>query len=313
MSHRQAALAASRIPDTSCGPLAGIAGNAPGRLFSSGEECHVATQQLIRSKGVLDIAFTRRGPRTVIGRGFQSGCLRLRSPRTENADEPGSAVIINTAGGIAGGDVLRQSLAWGPGTRATVTTQAAEKVYRALSGAARIETTLEVASGAQAEWLPQETILFDSSRLSRETRILLAEDTAFLGVEALVLGRAAMGEQLRSGALSDRLRIWRGGRLVYADALALEGDIAGLVNRAAIADGARALAVIVSAAPACAALLDPLRTALAASRGRAAASAWNGLLAVRLLAPCGESLRHDIALALAVLRAGRPLPRVWRC
>lgn len=276
-----------------------------------------AVQRSIRSHGVLDIAFRGGHHRHSLARSFQSGCLRLRMPRPEGPEDTPSAVIINTAGGITGGDRLRQSLRWTGGARVAVTTQAAEKVYRALSHAgapaAAIETTLQVERGAHAEWLPQETILFDGSRLRREAQVLLDEDVTFLGVEALVLGRAAMGETLRSASLSDRLRIWRGGRLVYADALMLDGEIDGLMRRAAIGAGARAMAVIVNAAPGAPARIGDVREALAGARGQAAASAWNGLLAVRLLAPDGESLRHDIATALAVLRDGRPLPRVWRC
>lgn len=276
-----------------------------------------AVQNSIRSRGTLDIAFRGGNPRHCLARSFQSGCLRLRVPRRESPTEAPSAVVINTAGGITGGDRLQQSLRWTRGAGVTVTTQAAEKVYRALShvGApsAIIETTLQVERGARAEWLPQETILFDGSRLRREAQVLLDEDVAFLGVEALVLGRAAMGETLRSASLSDRLRIWRGGRLVYADALVLDGEIDQLMGRAAIGAGARAMAVIVNAAADAPAQLGPVREALGGARGRAAASAWNGLLAIRLLAPDGESLRHDIAAALAVLREGRPLPRVWRC
>lgn len=276
-----------------------------------------AVQESIRSRGTLDIVFREGSGRHCLARSFQSGCLRLRVPRPGNPAEKPSVVIINTAGGITGGDRLQQSLRWGRGASATVTTQAAEKVYRALSHAgaptATIETTLQVEQGARAEWLPQETILFDGSRLRREARVLLDEDVAFLGVEALVLGRAAMGETLRSASLSDRLRIWRGGRLVYADAFVLDGEIDRLMHRAAIGGGARASAVIVKAVPGVSAQLGPVRQALACARGRAAASAWHGLLAIRLLAADGESLRHDIAAALAVLREGRPLPRVWRC
>ena len=279
---------------------------------------YAATQHAIRSQGALDIVFradTDRHPRRhILGRSFQSGCLRLRLPRGESAEMPG-AIIINTAGGIAGGDILSQSFRWEEGARATVTTQAAEKVYRTLSHlpAATVDTMLHVGRDAHAEWLPQEAILFDDSRLHREARVLLDARATFLGVEAVILGRAAMGEAMRTGSLSDRLRIWRDGRLVYADALRLDGEVEQLVRRAAIADGMRAMAVIVHAGPSAPAMLEPLRAAMAGARARAAASARNGLLGVRLLAPDGETLRGDIAMAFAVLRQGRPLPRVWRC
>ncbi len=272
-----------------------------------------AVPQFLRSQGALDLSFRLRGGRSVIDRSYQSGCLRMRLPRAESPAEAPCAVLINTAGGVAEGDSLDQRIAWGEDTVATVTTQAAEKVYRALARGCAISTRLSVERGARAEWLPQETILFDACRLRREARIMLAEDVTFLGVESIVLGRTAMGEHVRSGALRDALRIWRGGRLIYADALALDGDIAALMRRAAIGGGARAMAVIVHASDGAAALRDPVRDALEQAEGLGAASCWNGLLAVRLIAPDGEVLRHDVALALSVLREGRPLPRVWRC
>jgi urease accessory protein len=222
-------------------------------------------------------------------------------------------VILNTAGGVADGDRLEQRASWGRDAVATVTSQAAEKVYRAVAGHSAITTRLEVSDGAQAEWLPQETILFDGCNLRREARVVLAGDVTFLGVEAIVLGRKSMGEIIRTGSLQDRLRIWRNGKLVYADSLDLNGDIAALMSRAAIGNDASAMAVLIHASKRAADLLDPVRRALDAAEGLAAASSWNGLLAVRLLARDCRTLRHDIAAALDVLRGGRPLPRVWRC
>lgn len=269
--------------------------------------------QSLRSKGAVSLSFRNRSGRIAPGRTHQSGCLRARFPRPAEPGETPCAVLINTSGGVADGDRLDHRIEWDEHSAATVTTQAAEKVYRALAAGGAIETRLEVMRGASAEWLPQETILFDGSRLRREARIILAEDVTFLGVEAVVLGRQAMGETMRRGSLRDRMRIWRGGKLIYADSLALGGDIAALMKRAAIGKGAAAMAVIVHASADAGKLLEPVRDALAPARGQAAASSWNGLLAVRLLAPDGEALRHDIVAALGVLREGRPLPRVWRC
>lgn len=264
----------------------------------------------VRSRGTARLGFQSRGELTQVSDFYQAGCLRLRLPRTAAGADP-CAVLINTAGGIAEGDRLAQSVAWGAGTRATVTSAAAEKVYRAMASGGRIETRLSVGCGAQAEWLPQETILFDRARLARDTRVTIAGDASFLGLEAVVLGRAAMGEEMREGALADAWRIERDGRLIYADRLALEGPIGGLMDRASIGGGARALAVLVHVSRHARQLLDAVRAALANAAGTVAASAWNGMLVVRLLARDGAALRHDIACALAPLRGGRPLPRVW--
>lgn len=267
----------------------------------------------MRSQGRLDLSFATRGGRSFIQRSFQSGCLRMRQPRSERGDIGPAAILINTSGGLAEGDRLTQSIRWEPGSAATVTTQAAEKVYRALAAGSVIDTRIEVGDGARAEWLPQETILFDKARLHREARIMLSGGVSFLGLEAVIFGRAAMSERMRGGALRDLLRIYRDGRLIYADALEIAGDVDALLHKPAMADGAGAMAILVHASSEAASLLPAVRDAIGNTRARAAASSWNGLLAVRLLAPDGAALRHDIVAALAVLRGGRPLPRVWGC
>jgi urease accessory protein len=299
-----------KVRNISCSPRSSMVDLRPG---DRGIALPVAVRSSNRSQGVVDLSFRRRLHATVADRTFQSGCLRVRLPRCENHDQVPCAVLINTAGGVAEGDRLDQRIAWGEDTAATVTTQAAEKIYRALAQGSAISTQLTVAAGADAEWLPQETILFDAARLRRDARIVLAGDVTFLGLEAVVLGRTAMGEAVRSGGLRDRMRIWLNGRLIYADTLALEGDVATLMQRSAIGGGAKGMAVIVHASAQAKTLLGPVRDALEGAAGLAAASTWNGLLAVRLLAPDGETLRHDITLALAALREGRSLPRVWRC
>jgi urease accessory protein len=258
------------------------------------------------------MSFMRRGPNTTLSRSYQTGCLRVRLPRRLESDRP-CAVLINTSGGLAEGDRLSQHIAWETGSRGIVTTQAAEKVYRALADGCEIATKIDVAAHAEAEWLPQETILFDRAHLRRDIQVVLGENASFLGVEAVVLGRTAMGERMREGMLSDSVRITRDGRLIYADRLRLDSAVEQLMARRAIGNGSCAMAVILYVAAKAGALLDPLRQALERAGGLVAASCWNGILAVRMLAPDGATLRRDLAAALAVLRSGRPLPRVWNC
>ncbi|HMG49939.1 MAG TPA: urease accessory protein UreD [Inquilinus sp.] len=267
---------------------------------------------LARARGRLDLAFKRRGAETVLDVLFQEGCAKARFPRQEAGALTG-AVLLNTAGGLTGGDRLIQSVRWGDGTAATVVGQAAERIYRSLGDAAVIGTRLVVEAGATAEWLPQETILFDRARLDRDLQIDLHGDAEFLGVEAIVFGRTAMGETVRQGVLRDAWRIRRDGRLLYADVLAVDGDPAAALDRPGLGRGARAVATLLFVAPAAATLIDPLRAALAGAQGLAGASAWNGLLVARFAAPDGAVLRRDLISALGVLRAGRPLPRVWQC
>ena len=266
----------------------------------------------VRSRGTIDMSFARLGPKTMLSKSYQAGCLRMRVPRRMESDRP-CAVLINTSGGLAEGDRLSQRIDWEEGSRGIVTTQAAETVYRALGTGCEIATKIDVAAHAEAEWLPQETILFDRARLHRDLQVGLGENASFLGVEAVVLGRTAMDERMREGMLSDSVRITREGKLIYADKLRLDGPVEQLMARRAIGNGSCAMAVILYVAARVEALLDPLRQAPERAGGLVAASNWNGILAVRMLAPDGATLRRDLIAALAVLRGGRPLPRVWSC
>jgi urease accessory protein len=268
---------------------------------------------LPRAQGELRLGFKRRGDLTVLDTLYQQGCAKARLP---NVEEDGwkSAVAINTSGGLTGGDRLAIAVDWGEGARALVAGQAAEKIYRASSGVAQVRTRLTVDAGAQAEWLPQETILFDRAALDRDTIVTLMPDSRFLGVEAVVLGREAMGESVREGNFRDAWRINRGGRLIYADVIAVEGDIAQRFARTAIAGGARAFASIIHVAPDADSKLEAVRAAIEnLEEALAGASSWDGMLAVRVLARDGEALLAAVRRALEPLRDGRALPRVWKC
>src|SRR5450432_79562 len=165
----------------------------------------------------------------------KSGSLRVRFPSPEA--EGLSAVFVNTAGGIAGGDRFDIDIATGEGSRLAVTTAAAEKIYRAQGPAAKLNIALKAADGAHLCWLPQETILFDRARVSRRIDIELAESASLLLCEIVVFGRAAMGERMLGGEFVDRWRLWRGGRLVFAENIRLDGDIGEKLRHPAVANG----------------------------------------------------------------------------
>ena len=266
---------------------------------------------LARSEGSLRLSLKRRGKLTVIDRLFQSGCLKARFAGTD-ASRASDAVLINTAGGLTGGDALNVDIRWGAGTHGTITSQAAEKVYRSMAGTARVTTTLEIEAGASAEWLPQETILFDRAALERDIAVRLSGDAAFLGLEMVVLGRRAMGESVAEGQWRDAWRIWRDGRLLYADALELRGTIASTLRQTAVARGAIAFATLLRIGPDSLTLRDAVRSALGEAEG-CGASSWSGLLVVRFAAGDAAALRRRILQALAILRGDRAPPSVWQC
>lgn len=262
-----------------------------------------AMTQLQRARGAVRLTMRQDGGRSRIAHLFQEGSAKLRFPRLADAQ----AVFVNTAGGMAGGDAVTIEVDVEAGAELTVTTQAAERVYRAHGGSARVDNRLQVAQGASLSWLPQETILYDAAGLERSFTVDLAADSRFLACESIVLGRTAMGETVRSGHLADRWRLRRDGRLVYADDLVLSGAVDRIGARAAALDGARAMASILVQGPDGPAHLARLRATLPDSAG---ASLVEGLLVVRILAEDGFALRAMLPPLLQAL-AKRPLPRLW--
>jgi urease accessory protein len=286
-------------------------------MFDAISPCEVqpastTTGRLQRAEGVARIAFRRRLGRTALSSLYQRGATRVRLPRPDRADLP-EAVLLNTAGGIAGGDRYATEIELDDHASAIVTTPAAEKIYRSLGPDARVDCRLRLATGARLEYLPQETILFDRARLARRLQIDMAADAELIALEAIVFGRTAMGERVVWGLLVDQWRLRRGGRLVFADTLRLDGPVHATLAGPATGGGAIALATILCAGPRAMDLLDAARAALAGAMHPAGASTWNGLLVVRMAAPDGAALRRTLTLVLMALREGRPLPPVWRC
>jgi len=237
----------------------------------------------------------------------ESGSLRVRFPSPEG--DGLSAVLVNTAGGIAGGDRFDVEIAAGEGARLTLTTAAAEKVYRAAGPAAELNIALRLAARAHLSWLPQETILFDRARMSRRIDIDLAEGSSLLLCEIVVFGRAAMGERLTSGEFVDRWRVRRGGKLVFAETVRLEGDIGEKLRRPAIAKGGVAIGTALIL-PGEQALVERIREAADVFAGEVGISAWNGFAMARFCAQDAARLRADM---MTVLGCASPsaLPRLW--
>jgi urease accessory protein len=259
-----------------------------------------ATAQRAFGRGRLAVG--AEGGRTRLERLYQEGSAKLRLPRARGASL--EAVMINSAGGMTGGDRFAWRVQAGAGAHAVLTTQACERVYRASADTARVDVQLTLDAGARLDWLPQETILFDGSALSRTIAAELAENAVLLLCEAVILGRHAMGETFARGAFHDRWRIRREGRLVFADDLRLDGDIPHQIHQPALLAGAGAFATLLS--PDADACLDATRTAIGPLGG---ASAFDGKLVARLAAADGLTLRR--ALIPALLALGATPPAVW--
>jgi urease accessory protein len=221
----------------------------------------------------------------------QSGSFRCLFPRIKTTSL--EAVLINTAGGITGGDDMRITAGVGAGAALTLTTQTAERAYRAQPGeVGQLQTKLNVAAGGHVNWLPQETILFQSCALSRRLDVDLAPDATALLVEPLVFGRLAMGETVTQGRFHDRIVLRRNGTELYRDAMRFDGDMQAQLDRPHVAAGARALASVIYVAPDARGQLAPLRAMLPPQAG--ASVIGDDLLLLRILAADAYELRRSL-------------------
>jgi urease accessory protein len=238
----------------------------------------------------------------------EEGALRVRFPNIARGAAL-EAVVVNTAGGMAGGDRFDLDMAVGPAAKLTVTTAAAEKIYRSLGPDTDIRVKLDVGTGGALAWLPQETILFDQIRLRRSIEADIASDGGLLLAEGIVFGRSAMGETLTEGHFSDRWRVRRGGVLVFAESLRLHGAIAQRLGQRAVAGAAVALASVLKV-PADDSAVAAVRAKESEFAGEVGVSAWNGLALARLVAPDGAALHRDLIAVLSAF-GNMPLPRLW--
>ncbi|MCK0195530.1 urease accessory protein UreD [Ancylobacter sp. 6x-1] len=284
--------------------------------------------QALRAHSRLRFEACLAGARTVPGQVSEAGHARVRFPLSGRRSGALEAVLLNTGGGIAGGDTIANEIHARTGTRLTVTSQAAEKVYRSDGAVSALDVALWVEAGARLDWLPQPTILFDAAHVERRIAADIAADARLLMIEQVILGRTARGERFQTGRLSDSWRIRRDGRLIYADGFHLGADAAATLARPAVTGGWPAFATLLLVAPGAEDLLAPARITLGLPDGaaqddaplaaepeaggdlEAGVSAWDGMLSVRLIG------RHGGAVEAAVRRLiGRlglaETPRIW--
>lgn len=259
-----------------------------------------------RSFGLAEVALGHRLGRLRIERLYQSGSAKAILPHAGDIPE---VVFLNTSGGLAGGDRLSWSLSLAEGMRAIATSQTAERAYRSLAGVAEVSVDLSVGAGGWLDWLPQETILYDGSALKRRSTIRLGKGAGCLTLEALVLGREAMGENLAEVDLTDWRQIEREGRPVLIDPLRLTSP--ALSSGPAGLGGARAFASLAMVEQGAEDALGPLRAVLDEPGVEAGASGVDGKLTCRMRAMGGWPMRRQIIRALSVLRR-RELPRNWQ-
>jgi urease accessory protein len=248
---------------------------------------------------------------------FQRSPIRIMFPRIGGGGVE-EAVFINTAGGIAGGDRLEFDVTAQAGASIAVTSQAAEKVYRALNEPARISTKLKAYESAKLAWLPQETIVFNWGRVSRETDVELSSGAELLALEWIVLGRAAHGEEMVGGHLTDGWRIKKDGQLIWADSFRVTDEIFPHVRRNALLSNCTAVGTLVYFGPALDTRLEFLRDVASSLECHCAVTFVGGLIIVRFAAIVSSDLR--LALRNFLQQFNREfgpgpfrVPKMWSC
>lgn len=279
----------------------------PSGGFSAAASRDIAALESNRAIARLRLSARRDGARTRLDTLREGGGYRIKFPTPERGLE---AVIVNTGGGLLGGDALSLDICAGDGSDVMVTSQSAEKVYRAVAAPSAIDVALDVGRAARLHWIPQEAILFSGARLTRRIEADMQADAELVIAEAAVFGRLAMGENPGRGLLADCWRVRRGGRLAYADNLKLDGDLAVLLDRPALGGGARAAATLLVMAPDAEARLETARALMRRDGVEAGASAWDGKLVVRLLAADPTPLRAAVTNLIGGM-TGRATPRFW--
>lgn len=248
--------------------------------------------------------------RSRVERLYQEGAAKIRMPAV--CADPMEVILINTAGGLTGGDRIAWEIAARRDASVTLTTQACEKAYRSHAGEACVDVRLAADAGGRIAWLPQETIIYDGAALSRRLDVELADGAEALIVEATLFGRLAMGETVRRAGFRDRWRVRQDGRLVHAEAFSVGPDVAGTLARPAATGGRLAMATVLLVAPDAEALIGPAREIVGEGGG---VSFWRvgetGKLLARLTDGDGYGLRRRLAPLVALLNGKAGLPKIW--
>ena len=258
-----------------------------------------------RSIGTLSLSTKPVAEGSAIDRFKTSGATKVAFPRRSDAVE---GIVLNTSGGLTGGDRFDIAAHAGPNSHLILTTQAAERAYRSVSGIARVNTRLSADKGARLHWLPQELIVFDGSALTRRLDVDVSDGAEIVLVEPVIFGRRAMGETQLSGTFRDRITLRRNGVPIFCDRVNMTGSISDRLDRPAIAAGMAALASMVYFGPRAEALLPAIQRLLPETGG--ASLVGPDLLVIRLLARESFLLRQWLVPVLERLTSAA-LPKSW--
>lgn len=173
--------------------------------------------------GAARLSVGQRAGRSFLDERYFTDPYRIFTPRVAQG-EPVSIVLSTLSGGLVGGDRLSFDGHVKAEASAQFVGQAAEKVYRSSGLTTQVEFALSAEAGGWLEQVPQETILFDGSKLDRRFTIRTAKGARAMIGDMVVLGRLAMGERFETGAFADTWKLYHGETLVWCDRMGFAGE-----------------------------------------------------------------------------------------
>src|SRR5215468_2598241 len=272
---------------------------------------------LQRASGAGRIVLAGEGTGARIADIYQKFPISLMLPKID--DRPcKEVVIINSSGGVVGGDRLEIEVVALNRASVSVTTQAAEKIYRALDRPARISTKLKASESARLAWLPQETIVFNGARIARQTEIDLCSGAEIIALEWLVLGRIESGEEVLGGYVLDSWRIRLDGRLVWADGFLVADEMFAHLHRRALLSRWKAIGTLIYFGPCLDVRLGILREIAASLDCRCAATIVGAIIVVRVAAEASVDLKQGLRslldrFSLELEPGPFGVPKMWSC
>ena len=172
----------------------------------------------------LELVFSAKNNKTILSKNLHFGPLMVQKPFYPESAKVCHIYLLHPPGGVVHGDQLKIDVHVEPAAHALITTPAAGKFYRSNGQFASLSQTLRVKDTALLEWLPQETLLFNASKVHLKTHITLSADARFIGWEMLCLGRKASAEPYTAGECRQHFELWRDNQPLFIERCQIEGQ-----------------------------------------------------------------------------------------
>ena len=250
-----------------------------------------------RAIGKLEISFLNTDEETSICDLHQSGSLKVLIPKAKSTYA--EAVLINTGGGIVGGDYLSVEVNAFNETKTWVTTQASEKVYRSDGELSHLKSRINIGNNSTLFWCPKETILFNNSKFKRNLEFNIKTSSKLFIVENVVFGRLASGELDADCFFFDQWRIKRDEKLIFAENFLFENK-KSMYRKTNLGDY-RSLLNIVYVSKDSNNYLNKMRNIISAGNIFGEASCWNDFIYLRALANNTVEFKKTIEEILILL------------